>query len=527
MFGRLPKRSATLGNVTPQSATLKGLYIDLSANSVTNRAWETVFGPQPDTGVLRGRVLAWARRTGMVPTGQGVTMTSVIAAAYNQCRVDESLQHGDPRYVPLSERGVRGTDRSCIEFLHATITLNDRPTQQLFSGFRGSGKTTELNWLTKRLTDGGYEVVFVDSEEFLNLREPASVTDLLITVAAGFDRHLGGKPGEDDALPFTRFWNRLHAFLGTEITVEGATVVVPQVGALDLAFKGDRDFKRRFDAAVKAQSRLPELAHECQDFVDECLAQIARRRPGSAGTVLILDSFEKLRGDLGNAEEVRQSVEDVLVRDWKYLELPCHVIYTVPPWLAFMEAAVGCEFGRAHILPMCKVHEPAPGGIATPSRDGIAAMMELLDLRMDLAALFEDAAVLEPLVLASGGYPRDLLRMVRELLLRIKMESEALPVAPEPARALVDRVIAVHTGLFEAPINTDNLELLIDVGRTRKISGHGSDDLQRLADLFDHHFVLCYHNGQPWFDLHPLVRRTATVRAALAEAEEANGRNSS
>ncbi len=453
-------------------------------------------------------------------------MTDVIAKAYNQCRVDESLQHGDPRYVPLSERGVRGTDSSCIEFLHATIALNDRPTQQLFSGFRGSGKTTELNWLTKRLTDGGYEVVFVDCEEFLNLREPASVTDLLITVAAGFDRHLGGKPGDGDALPFARFWDRLHALLGTEITVDGVTVKVPQVGELDLAFKGDRDFKHRLDAALKAQSRLPELARACQGFVDECLAQIAGRRPGSAGTVLILDSFEKLRGDLSNADEVRQSVEDVLVRDWKYLELPCHVIYTVPPWLAFMEAAVGCEFGRAHILPMCKVHERTSGGIATPDPGGIAAMMELLGLRMDLAALFEETAVLEPLVLASGGYPRDLLRMVRELLLRINMGSEALPVPSGRARALVDRVIAVFTGLFEAPINTDNLDLLIDVGRTRRISDHGRDDLRRLADLFDHDFVLCYHNGQPWFDLHPLVRRTETVRAALAEAEEANGRDS-
>jgi hypothetical protein len=452
-------------------------------------------------------------------------MVDLIGEAYNRCKVDESLEPGDDRYVPLSELGVRGTDKSCIEFLRAGIALSDGATHQLFSGFRGSGKTTELLWLKKHLTDDGFEVVYVDTEEFLNLRVPASITDLLITVAAGFDRHLGGDIGAGDKLPFRRFWDRLGAFFGTEITVENAKVKVPGVD-LGVAFKKDLDFKSRLDEALRSQGRLPELARQCQDFVEECLALIKSRRPDSQGTVLILDSFEKLRGDLGNAEEVRRSVESIFVRDWDYLELPCHTVYTVPPWLAFMEAAVTAEHERAYILPMSKVHEPTDNGAAAePSRPGIEAMMELLGKRMQLSELLADANVLEPLVMASGGYPRDLLRMVRELLLRIKMAGLELPVAKKPAQDLVKRVIEVHTELFEAPLNQDNLQLLVEVGHSHKISGHSREDLHRLAELFDHHFVLSYRNGQTWFDLHPLVRRTATVQAALAVTGKTDDEN--
>ena len=46
------------------------------------------------------------------------------------------------------------------------------------------------------------------------------------------------------------------------------------------------------------------------------------------------------------------------------------------------------------------------------------------------------------------------------------------------------------------------------------------DEIFRIADLFDYHFILAYRNGQEWYDLHPLVRKTPTVQRALQKDED-------
>jgi hypothetical protein len=444
-------------------------------------------------------------------------MIDEIKEAYNRCKEYEALEPDDNRYVPLSELGVRGSDRTCLEFLRTTVLMADVYTHQLFSGFKGSGKTTELKLLAKSLEANGYEVVYIDSEKYLNLREPTSVTDLLITTAAGIDAFLGRKTFTDPAVPFERFWPRLKAFLGTDISVKGVTLSIPDVGELEAAFTGNPDFKTTLSQAL--MDRLPALARQCQAYLDEALAQIAKRKKHSAGTVLIVDSFEKLRGEGHNAEAIRRSLESVFIRDWKYLELPCHVIYTVPPWMIFMEFVTAGPADRVQVLPMCKVWDPKKD---QADEKGIAAMSQILEKRMDLAALFEHPADLREIVSASGGYPRDLLRMVREVLQRAWIAKAPLPIASDKTKEFIDRVIELGIESAEMPIADENLDLLIRIGKNRSIGGHTKDELDRLADLFDNHFILSYRNGKMWFDLHPLVRKSEKMKRALRDEKTAD-----
>ncbi|MBI3268741.1 MAG: hypothetical protein HYZ53_06945 [Planctomycetes bacterium] len=443
-----------------------------------------------------------------------------LRQAYNRCRVEEPLEVGDRRYVDLDGRGVRGADRSCNDFLFARIELSETPTHQLYSGFRGSGKSTELRRLAERLRGAGYNVVLIDTEDYLNLRIAPRVEDLLITIAAGVDRALGGGPPESLGT-LRRFWDRLSGFLHTQILVEQVKVSpIPDVVDVELAFKGDVDFKKRLYAAL--EGRLPELARQCHEFLDEAIAVLGRRNPRAKGTVLILDSFEKLRaGDPRSAEDVRASVENVFIRDWKHLNLACHVIYTVPPWLAFMEAGAEAgattQGGRLHILPMCKVLDPER---RQPHPDGLEAMTEVLRRRMPMDQVFADPAMLLPLAEASGGYPRDLLRMAREVLLRAWMQPGEIPIPADRTAELVKRVLVDYVESYENSLVLDDLDLLAEVAETRSIANRTRTQLQRLADLFDHHFVLSYRNGRMWFDLHPLVRRTSKMSRKLKERDE-------
>src|SRR6266705_1965315 len=70
------------------------------------------------------------------------------------CDPMRPLEPGDPLYVPFDEgTPVRGGEgQSCIESLQRLIYLKDE-TRQLFTGFPGTGKTTELKRLAVRLSE--------------------------------------------------------------------------------------------------------------------------------------------------------------------------------------------------------------------------------------------------------------------------------------------------------------------------------------------------------------------------------------
>jgi len=122
-------------------------------------------------------------------------MSDILSEAYNQfLDYERPLEPNDPRRVPLAEMGVWGTGVSCMKLLGTSIEMRGAqgPVHQLFTGFRGSGKSTELKLLAKNLTGKGYEVIYVDCAEYLNLTEPTSITQVLMAMAAGVDRHLEG-----------------------------------------------------------------------------------------------------------------------------------------------------------------------------------------------------------------------------------------------------------------------------------------------------------------------------------------------
>jgi hypothetical protein len=161
---------------------------------------------------------------------------------------------------------------------------------------------------------------------------------------------------------------------------------------------------------------------------------------------------------------------------------------------------------------MCKVSDHLTGAVHEP---GVKALFQVLERRMDLQALFANPSLLSPLVHASGGYPRDLLRMAREVLLRLQMDNVPLPAQDEKLRGVVGRVLDSHVDQYEQTLDDDIVALLTRISRDRNIVGVHRADLQRLADLFDSHFVLSYRNGSMWFDLHPLVRMTRRMQKAL------------
>ena len=109
---------------------------------------------------------------------------------------------------------------------------------------------------------------------------------------------------------------------------------------------------------------------------------------------------------------------------------------------------------------MCKLRDARSG---EPFPRGFDAMREILKKRMKFEEIFEDAEPIEQLIEASGGYPRDLLRMMSEALLNAVMSNETAPISKQNLSKFIDEAIEAQIADFDRAISTEDLELLVEV----------------------------------------------------------------
>lgn len=426
-----------------------------------------------------------------------------------QCDPARPLPGGDPRYVPLDD--VRAADGlTCVDTLEQNIALIEESCQ-LFTGFPGTGKTTELLQLQARLSDSQdlpTHVLYVDFEKYVDLYTPISIADVLRVLAYCLDREATRAEGDDpDKKP--GYLRRFYDFV-TQTDVELKQLDFESYGAtLMLELKNNPDFRRRAEAALTGRFQL--FADQAQRTMQDAVIRLRKARGAYAQRIVVIaDGLEKLTPLRDEDREPMEScVETVFLSHAQFLRLPCHAIYTFPLWLRYRRADLGTSFdGEPLVLPMVKVIDR--GGL--PVERGISRLFELLGRRLDVARIFgpDLGATLRPLVQASGGYPRDLLRMVRSLLTGVR----AFPVQPSDAERVVDRLAEDYGRTLLA---TD-LEVLARVAETHALPRQSREQPATFVRLLERWLVLAYRNGAEWYDLHPMVRRDPMVAARLASA---------
>src|SRR6185312_8045091 len=121
---------------------------------------------------------------------------------------DKPLQPDDPLYEPIYEH--EGCEDP-VDLMQTRIEFSEVESVQMFSGFRGSGKTTELLRLKQRLEAQGCVVLYGDALEYLNPAEPIDIADLLIVVAGAFSDAVRKLLGTDPA--GESYWVRIKNLL--------------------------------------------------------------------------------------------------------------------------------------------------------------------------------------------------------------------------------------------------------------------------------------------------------------------------
>ena len=421
---------------------------------------------------------------------------------------DRPLQPGDALYERIYEHP--GCDDP-VAALERRIKFADTESVSLFSGFSGSGKTTELFRLRERLENTGITVLYADARDYINTASPLPIADLLVVLAGAFSDAL---EAQGIAISAEGYWARLRNWLAnTEVGVKELGLKAGTEGGgadLKLEFRSTPSFRQRLSSHLSG--RIGELYDEVAHFFEDGVKAVRAERGDGTKVVFLFDSLEQLQGSLYNAQEVTRSVILLFSAHLKLLEIPyVHVVYTVPPWLKFVYPGV-----NTIVLPCLRLWNNDPE--RSECGPGIAALRSLVTRRLTSAGLnrcfgADPFSRVNQLILLSGGHFGDLLLLLREVVLR----AEDLPV---PDGVIERAIIRVRSNFL--PISLQDAKWLFDIDRelATLLQTNDPDEVNRLTRFLNTHVVLYLKNGTEWYDVHPLVRDEVSeivTRAAAAE----------
>ena len=395
-------------------------------------------------------------------------------------RAVDQRQATDPRqstfYVPIyDDPALRAQD--VVSTLRDGIDFAAGQSVQILSGFRGSGKTSELLRLRAELQQAGYAVVYLDVEDYFNTESPVDGANFEFALAAGFVENSVSQQVFEPAT--ASGWDRLHGFL-KRIKLD----VGVSAGPIDLkaSLREDESFRGRVEQLVKTNRR------QFREALHEFFAESAAALNNAAGTVFIVDSIDHFRGRTERFQDVRESVEMLFSEGAEDLTLPgINVIYTVP---VYVQPALGL---RRDVLNIKVVERDGK-----PCEAGINALRSVLQRRApggDVQRLL--GSNVERLIVNSGGLIRDLLRLTSE----VALVSRGLPAL----EAEVTRAESVVRSNMQLSLSLEQVAILHRV-RAKNELLPAKNEWPDVTDLMASGAVLRYPNGtQPWFGVHPLL----------------------
>jgi hypothetical protein len=410
---------------------------------------------------------------------------------FNRCKPDEPVPASDEHhyYVDFDALQLRG--ERCVDTLASTIALDDGATCQLFTGFSGSGKSSELLRLRALLERRQYLVVYIDALDVLELQKPIEYPEVLTHIGLAVDAAMTTLVKAGKATAWARsFGQEIRSLLGSDVKVSKVEANTSGAG-LGVELRHNDVFRQSLRETAKSH-RHQFLAQAGDFFAD---AERLLLRHGYAGLVVIFDSLEKI----GDLPELQEPARRMFLGEHEALRLPAvNMLYTVPVRLVFSGAGpvLGQLYdGEPQVLPMVKVRDRASGA---PVAQGHQALRQLLARRVDFDEVFGgDEALVARLVDNSGGYIRDLLRLTQYSL----QGAGSLPVREEH----VSQAIAKLRRSYVRAYSTDFDDLLryIHEHRPEVVPASLSTHLE---DVVVTHLTMVYGNEKDWYDVHPLIR---------------------
>lgn len=422
--------------------------------------------------------------------------------------IDFSIEEERKKYIS----GMHG-DGAQVDRLKRAIELQDGQGVFLFTGQRGSGKSTELLRLKYRLERNAAEpckVYYLDMAEWLSTSRELELGSFMLAVVAAWVEQAGVQPS--GATWAERFWTFLNT---TNVKLEGIKVeanIGPAQAGIGLALQTDDNFLTQLNEQVRINRNA--FVRGLHQFVQTFSRELCGR---GEKCVLLIDSLEKLTGVADKAEQVYESVLQLFAQQSEALKLPLvHVVYSIAPYVLNQNRNLPAALGGAVAVQLPSVHvfkektcEPD-----TAENGGIDQMVRLFNERCPDWRDFFDEGDVRALAQESGGDLRDFLRALQVCLTGL-----------DAAHPRVNAADVAQARSQIKPSMTVDLEHLRWMARVD--ASHGSELQAPVTALVLERYlstkhVLAYLNGDTWYGLHPLIRDEVLARVG-AEPAKADG----
>ncbi len=432
---------------------------------------------------------------------------TTVDEAYDVCHPEVPLEADDPRYVDLHHtRGGINLAQTVANRIRRTRSPHFH--QQLITGHRGDGKSTELKRLAASLQEQKFFAVYLDVEEVLDLADIQHL-DILLSIARTVHEAL--REGKIDLS--AQLLKNLDEWFAERVLTEehrrdveaairaeaGAGAPIPFLRLLAVVTSQIKvGGSRREEVRRRLEPQLREFLDRLNQLLDDAQVQLSRR--GWKGLVAIVDGLEKMQYRLLPDGQSNHAV--LFVQHAEQLKAPrCHLVYAVPVSLAF-NANLASSFVNIEIMPMVKITERDG---QTPNKEGRLALSDVVARRVNVGLVFEESEeAVQKLVEISGGNVRDLMRLVRFACdgadQRITMDN-------------IERAIRELAREYDYQVRDEDLDQLMKIARERRVPGDEAS-----GRFLHQRLVLEYYNGERWADLHPAVRLTPRVRQRRQEA---------
>ena len=375
------------------------------------------------------------------------------------------------------------------EEIKVYLLNNPTDTKILFSGHRGSGKSSTLSKLANAPEiQKAFLVVKFSIKDELNVAD-LSYTDLLLAI--GHRLYEAGESWLSERLKddLDR-WSAEVSQVTTraesaEVNVQAGISAwfLKATGMLKTGFEDKKEFR------VKFEPRVPQLI----EFINRIIAAI-ETHPDEGGrqVLVILEDLDKPTVDV--AMDLFSIKGPVLTQP------QCKIIFTVPTALLYSGHynVLMQNFSKQFALPNFKIKEKT----GERHEQCWHRMREVVTRRMD-PQLIESKA-LDDAVEMSGGVVRELVRIIQGAAIKA-MVAKANCVKVEHVREAVDELRAEYSFSLT---REDYIQILTSVHETKKLIA--SND-KPLLDLLHNLFILQYPNGPGWYGVNPIVHKLIGV----------------
>ena len=401
----------------------------------------------------------------------------------------EALNLFDPR-VPLSGRALAAyyVERPDVptQELKAYLEAMDEPVKVLFSGHRGSGKSTELNRLTG-LLKGRFFIVHFSVLEILNLTDLTYV-DLILAIAlrllqqATDERILKGRKR---SLVGVGMLEDLYRWLTHEIVEEEMvspsreTSAEAALNLLALKLEGrvKTESSTRRMVRERAELRLFELVSRTNRLIEEIRSNA--RRP----VLVIVEDLDKL--------SFERALGLFLNHAALLAELRAHILFTFPIALRYAREflQIRSHFSERFIVPNVMVYDRQ--GQLRP--EGYRVMREMVERRVEPYLM--DPEAIDLAVRMSGGIPLTLIQLIQSAILHGLAAGQDRIGLPEMRSAVVQL-----QNDYRGTLRPEDYGELLRYHRTRAFINN-----ERTREFLANLSLLEYSDGEPWCDVHPIL----------------------